>query len=133
MILALCMDDRGGMSFNGRRQSMDRAVRRDLLLEAGDAPLWVSGYTARQFDPDPRLRVCDAPEEEAGAREVCFLELGDPMPLLARAEKLILYRWNRRYPAESTYALPPAGWKLLSQVEFPGHSHPRITKEVYLP
>ena len=31
MTLILCVDDRGGLSFNGRRQSQDRRVREDLL------------------------------------------------------------------------------------------------------
>lgn len=34
MTLILCVDDRGGLSFNGRRQSQDRRVREDLLTMA---------------------------------------------------------------------------------------------------
>ena len=49
MILMACVDGRNGMAFNCRRQSRDRAVRADLLAEAGEARLWVSGATARQF------------------------------------------------------------------------------------
>ena len=36
MTLAFCVDDRGGLSFNRRRQSRDRAVSADLLSQAGD-------------------------------------------------------------------------------------------------
>lgn len=49
MILMACVDGRNGMAFNCRRQSRDRAVRADLLAEVGEACLWVSGATARQF------------------------------------------------------------------------------------
>ena len=38
MILALCVDDKNGMAFNGRRQSMDRLLRADLLTAAGEGP-----------------------------------------------------------------------------------------------
>ena len=51
MILAVCIDDRNGMLFNGRRQSQDRVLREDLVREAGGGPLWMSAYSARQFDP----------------------------------------------------------------------------------
>ena len=37
MILMACVDGRNGMAFNCRRQSRDRAVRADLLAEAGEA------------------------------------------------------------------------------------------------
>ena len=36
MILMACVDGRNGMAFNCRRQSRDRAVRADLLAEAGE-------------------------------------------------------------------------------------------------
>ena len=34
MIAVVCVDDRGGMLFNRRRQSQDRLLRQDLLEEA---------------------------------------------------------------------------------------------------
>ena len=35
MILAFCIDDQGGLAFNHRRQSRDRALVADLLAAAG--------------------------------------------------------------------------------------------------
>lgn len=58
MILMACVDGRNGMAFNCRRQSRDRAVRADLLAEAGEARLWVSGATARQFPAEEQSRLC---------------------------------------------------------------------------
>ena len=49
MIIAVCIDDKGGMLFNHRRQSQDRLLREDLLTEAAGRPLWMSGYSAKQF------------------------------------------------------------------------------------
>ena len=42
MIAALCVDDRGGLRFNGRRLSRDRVQLADLLELCGDGPLWMS-------------------------------------------------------------------------------------------
>ena len=40
MILAFCIDDQGGLVFNHRRQSRDRALVADLLAEAGARPVF---------------------------------------------------------------------------------------------
>ena len=112
MILIACVDDRGGMLFNRRRQSQDRLLRQDLLEEAGGRPGWLSPYSLKQF-PDP-------PENLRCAEE-----------FFHRAEGVILYHWNRRYPADLYFPLPLEGWTLARREEFPGSSHERITKEVY--
>lgn len=127
MTLILCVDDRGGLMFNRRRQSQDRLVRQDMLRLCGERPLAVSPYTARQFAPEDPVKVTETPEEE----DVFFLEDLPPEPFLERAQKLILYRWNRAYPGDVRIALPPQGWKLEEQAEFPGYSHEKITREVY--
>ena len=64
------------MAFNCRRQSRDRAVRADLLAEAGEARLWVSGATARQFLAEEQSRLCvdESFLEKAGPGEPCFVE-----------------------------------------------------------
>ena len=60
MIIIACIDDRGGMLFNRRRQSQDRLLRQDLLREAGARPVWMNDYTRRQFsDPAENLRTAD--------------------------------------------------------------------------
>ena len=52
---------------------------------------------------------------------------------LDRLEGLVLYRWNRRYPADAWLDVRPGppGWTLARREEFSGHSHERIAKEVY--
>ena len=127
MTLILCVDDRGGLSFNGRRQSQDRRVREDLLTMAAGGTLWMDGYSRRQFtepeaaaiqvDRDPAARAA-----EGGG--LCLLELQDPETALERADRLVLYRWGRRYPADRRLDLPPKGWRLEGRTEFPGRSRP---------
>lgn len=134
MILALCVDDKKGMAFNGRRQSMDRLLRADLLAEAGEGPLWVSPYTANQFDPAlTGLRVSEDFLLRAGPGEVCFAEFPPLAQVLDRAEGILLYRWNRTYPADQYLDFDPAaaGFRLISAGDFSGSSHTTLTKEVY--
>ena len=108
MILMACVDGRNGMAFNCRRQSRDRAVRADLLAEAGEARLWVSGATARQFPAEEQSRLCV---------DESFLEKAGPGD----------------YPADLYWDLSLEGWTLARREEFPGFSHEIITKEVYIP
>ena len=132
MTLAFCVDDRGGLSFNRRRQSRDRAVSADLLTQAGGHTLWVEPYSRPLFPQEAgNVRTAEEPWTQAGLEDLCFLELTGPSPALKRAERLILYRWNRHYPSDRKLLLPPEGWTLTSRTEFPGHSHDVITKEIY--
>lgn len=103
MTLILCVDDRGGLSFNGRRQSQDRRVREDLLTMAAGGALWMDDYSRRQFtEPEAAaIRVDRDPAARAAEGDgLCLLELQDPEAALERADRLVLYRWGRHYPAD---------------------------------
>ena len=131
MILVVCIDDKGGMLFNRRRQSQDRLLRQDLLAEAAGAALWMNAYSAGQFaEPPGNLRVAEDFPARAGEGEFCFFENVDPAPWLDRAEKVLIYRWNRSYPADRFFPLPLAGRSVERTEEFAGSRHERITKEV---
>lgn len=132
MIAALCLDGQNGMLFNHRRQSQDRLLREDLAREAAGRLLWMNAYSAGQFAPlPPNVRTAEDFLEQAGPGEVCFVEDRDLSPLWERVEGLILYRWNRRYPADVYFTLSMEDWTLARRTEFPGSSHKLITKEVY--
>lgn len=134
MKLVLCVDDKGGMAFHGRRQSMDRLLRSDLLAMVGEAPIWMTPYSAKQFDPSPaNLRIAEDFLDRAGTEEYCFAEFPPLTPWLDRTEGLVVYRWNRIYPADAHLDFDPtARFVLDSTAEFPGFSHKILTKEVYI-
>ena len=131
MILILCADNSMGLCFNGRRQSRDRALCARLLGHCAGAPLYLSPYSAGLFAPAPGLCADPAFAEKAGPGEYAFFETDDPAPWLDKAEKIILYRWNRDYPADLHLKLPRE-WKLSSSFDFAGSSHPTITEEIYI-
>lgn len=133
MLLVVCVDEKRGMAFNGRRQSMDRLLRSDLLQTVGERPLWMSPYSAKQFDPPPaNLRPAEDFLDQAGEGEYCFAEFPPLSQVLDRAEGLVVYRWNRLYPADQFLDFDPAAlFTLVSAAEFSGSSHKILTKEVY--
>ena len=127
MILAACTDDRFGMSFGGRRQSKDAAVRR-RLWELSGGNLRMSEYSSRQFDKP----VYSGADYLSGAREVdwCFAEDLAFEAFAGSIGQIVLFRWNRHYPTDVQFRFP-GKWALVRTEDFPGSSHETITMEVY--
>ncbi|OUQ23504.1 hypothetical protein B5E80_09440 [Flavonifractor sp. An135] len=135
MIWVVCVDDRNGTAFHDRPQSRDAALRADLLDTVGEKRLWMDGAARRQFtEESPNLAVAEDFPEKAGPGEYCFGGAAPVLPWLERVEAMVVYRWNRTYPADRYLDFDPAkcGWKLVEQREFPGRSHPKLTKEVFV-
>ena len=136
MIIVTCVDDNLGMLFNKRRQSQDRVLRERVLKLTSGARLWMNPYTKKQFEPDgaPQINVDEAFLSEAAPGDYCFVEDIDILPYERCAEKIILYKWNRTYPADRRFTVPlkEHGWKLVQTTDFVGSSHEKITEEVYI-
>lgn len=127
MILAVCVDDRLGLSFGGRRLSKDRAVRQRLWAMSG-GDLRMSEYSARQFEEPVKAGADYLSGAKAG--DWCFVENGDYESFADEIEKIILFRWNRCYPADEFFRFP-GNWNLSRSEDLPGFSHEIITMEVY--
>lgn len=134
MRLIVCLDDKNGMLFNHRRQSTDRALRQRMLTLTRDSVLRMSDYSARQFDMEASNIVVDeAFLMNTSEKEFCFAETGDIAQHIDKVSQLIIYRWNRVYPSDTKFpdALLKKGWKTVCRTDFPGHSHEKITEEIY--
>ena len=135
MIIIAVVDDSGGMMFNRRRQSQDRVLREKILSMAGASRLWMNDYTAKQFaDHAAEIHADNDFLTKAGAGEYCFVENTSVSACVDKIEQVILFRWNRAYPADVFFDLDLSApvWKLTGTEEFPGFSHEKITKEVYV-
>lgn len=127
MTLYICLDDRNGLKFNKRRQSRDAAVLEDIrsqiaenlriepfsekLIQEAEIPYVLSSEAAEDYFAE------DVPSEE----------------ILNQTERIVIYRWNRHYPADVRWDpdLSALGFSLRETTEFPGTSHEKITREVY--
>lgn len=139
MTCVICLGDRDGVMFNQRRVSRDAAVTgRILKIAAEHGPLNITPYTLRllpqENTPSCVVHICDHPAAEE--KGTCWVEdtIGELRPDTA-ADRLILFHWNRAYPADSLFDreafFSGDKWELVSQEEFPGKSHEKITMEVY--
>lgn len=135
MTLIVCVDDRLGMLFNHRRQSKDQALRADMLELTKNRKLWMNGYSAAQFEENAgNICVYEAFLDKAAPKDFCFVENADIAQYAHLASSVILYRWNRVYPADLCFPVElfEDRWHLESRVDFPGTSHETITREVYV-
>ena len=133
MILVVCVDDSFGMLFNRRRQSSDSEVVKKILELSGNKRLLINSFSRSLFDENQALCIDDDFLINASEGEYCFAEDVDVAPYISRAEKIVLFRWNRRYPADLFFPsnILEDGWKLEYAQDFPGNSHKKITMEVY--
>lgn len=134
MILLACVDDDMGMLFNKRRQSQDKVLLNHILDITANGRLWMNHYSARQFEshPEPQINIDENFLSEAAPGEFCFSEDVDVGPYGQWVEKIILFRWNRRYPGDLHFSIDLSNWRLVESHDFAGSSHEKITQEVYV-
>lgn len=135
MHIIVCVDDRGGMLFNNRRQSRDSAVRSRVLSGLNGRRLLMNSYSFGQFEGDCGATAILTAEDfldVAESGDVCFVENVNLLPYSDEIETVTVYKWNRTYP--SSLKLPTEivdGRKLVSTSDFVGSSHEKITEEIY--
>lgn len=135
MIVIVCIDDNYGMMFNRRRQSKDRLLLEDIIEYCKEERLYINEYSYKLFSAfnTQNLVVDNEFLEKAGKGEYCFAEDISLLPYEKRIEKLIIYKWNRRYPADLYLDISLGDeWKMVETKEFKGSSHDKITKELYI-
>ncbi|MBE7016735.1 MAG: ribonuclease Z [Ruminococcaceae bacterium] len=133
MKLVCCVDDIMGMAFFGRRQSRDALLYEDLTTEALGKTIHMQQRSASLFSAtEASIYISEAPWENAADDEFCFVEFCSPSSFGDKINEIILYRWNRRYQSDVKFDIDLSNWKKLSESEFPGSSHEKITKEVYI-
>ena len=130
MKIFICLDDNSGMMFNGRRQSRDAFVVRDIMSSIGESVLNIDKYSQVLFKAfEHKINVVDS--FDSG---FCFIENKDVTPYLKDAKKLVIYKWNRKYPSDMRFTadFSAFGFSLYEVNEFKGRSHDIITKETYV-
>ena len=109
MNIIVCLEDKNGMMFNKRRLSQDVAIREDIYKNMDGKSLIMNDYSYKMFSKDePNFE----PE----------------------IDKMIVYYWNRRYPSDLKFDIDFSNgkWEIVSEKEFEGNSHDKITKKIIL-
>ena len=132
MTAIVCIDDRGGMLFNKRRQSRDRVLIEDVISDLSDKKIYILEYSKLLFEMhEGKYEIVDDFLNVDGEDAVCFVENVDITPYKNKINKLVIYKWNRVYPADFYFPLDLKDYKLTQTAEFAGSSHENVTREVY--
>ena len=135
MTVFVCIDDNGGMLFNKRRQSRDARVIEDVARTVGDGLLYISDFSEVLFaESDASVISVPDPLEAAGESSFAFIENVHLSNHTDRIDRLIIYKWNRKYPSDFSLDIDPvaSGFKKRSTREFTGKSHDKVTREDYI-
>ena len=134
MKVIVCIDDNRGMLFNKRRQSKDRRVLEDIAKMTEKVRINAFSeklFTETETVPAIQVTVDEQFLERATEGEYCFVENVLLTPYEDKIEEMIIYHWNRKYPADVKLDIELKKWKKQSKEEFAGFSHEKITKEIY--
>lgn len=129
MQVIITVENRNGMLFNHRRVSRDQKVSERILAYCQEKELWMNAYSAKLFENKKQIHVSESFLQQKDA--ICFVEDQDITPYLPEIDTIILFRWNRDYPADLFFTVDLSEWNLIHQEEFAGKSHEKITMEVY--
>lgn len=149
MNVIVCLDEKGGMLFHGRRQSRDRVLAEKIRIITAGKRLWMNAYSYKIYSEPEKMQLRRTEEMQSGEDENAQILVAEDFPKRAqqgeyclvetetlsvwseRIEQLIVFRWNRNYPADVFFDLDLTGWEKISTEEFAGYSHEKITEEIY--
>lgn len=134
MRIIACLDDYGGMLFNSRRQSRDRMLIDDIMMDLRYEKLYILDYSKILFsDYEGRYEIVDDFSALFDSDSVCFVENVSVASCIDKVDRVTLYHWNRTYPRDFSFDVDLAreGFHLTESCEFEGYSHENIRKEIY--
>ena len=128
--LIVCLDPKGGMLFNNRRQTIDYELV--SIIEKSYNDIYIFPFSEEYFS-NVRCTVSDNPFLCAGSDSTIFLESGNALEYAEKIDKLIIYRWSSVYPADTYFDIVPldCGFKLRGKITFSTTVHKNIIKEIY--
>lgn len=131
MKLIFCLAKDNSMMFFGKRQSKDELLREWLLDYTAGSKLWMSEYSANQFDEKANISIDDNYIIYAGLEDYCLIE--DKAYNISEANEIVLCKWNRAYPGDKflNIDLKNEGFNIIDKLDIKGKSHEKITIEIY--
>lgn len=128
MKFIVCLDDNNGMLFNNRRQSRDSVVIADVINGLGGEKLNVFPFSQQLFSQyGNSINVVSAIDADG----VYFIENIDIKSFSETVDEIVVYRWNRVYPADFVCDVDFSRFIIKSAYEFEGSSHEKITRIIY--
>lgn len=131
MKLIVCTDLNNGILFNNRRQSRDKLLIEHIYNLVGENKLWITEFSKNLFE-EGKYNLFEIDNiENIKEDDFVFIENYSPKILEEKLNEIILFNWNRNYPADLYFDISLDSWKLESEIEIEGSSHEKITQKIY--
>ncbi len=124
MKIIVAVDNRLGLMFNHRRLSQDIEMRKDMKIYE---PICMNEYSYSLYKD---CVECIVDEDFLDNDGYNLVENVSVKLYQDNIDEIILYKWNRSYPADFYLDIDFELFSLIEIKEFEGKSH-HITKEIY--
>ena len=130
MNIIVCIDNKNGMMFNKKRQSRDRKLIEDIINSI-KFKICMNKYSSGLFLKYLDQIIIDENFLTKYQDYYCFVENDSLKDFENKINTIIIYKWNRDYPADLYLNIDLNNYDLIKAEEFPAYSHEKITKEIY--
>ncbi|MCD8027400.1 MAG: hypothetical protein LUF02_01770 [Erysipelotrichaceae bacterium] len=124
MKIIAAVDNRLGLMFSKRRLSQDIEMRKDMKIYE---PVFMNAYSYSLYKD---CVECIVDEDFLDNDGYNLIENVSIIPYQDNIDEIILYKWNRNYPADFYLDIDLTLFSLIDSIEFDGKSH-HLTKEMY--
>lgn len=131
MQVIVMIDDNNGIMFNNRRQSQDCILREYLLKTVNNNKLYMTEYSAKQFEDKTKIIITDD-FSLVDENDYVLIEDNDITPYIAKITSIIICKWNRTYPSDTHFTISLDDWKKIFEEDIKGYSHDKITIEKWV-
>ncbi|MGN1140370.1 MAG: ribonuclease Z [Oliverpabstia sp.] len=113
--------------------SQDKVVSKEIMDMCKNHSIYMQEYSAPLFSHGNvcKIKIVNELPYRDLIGQYVFVE-NPAVVEEGSVEKIILYRWNRKYPADQYFPIDLTEWVLSETKEFSGNSHEKITKEIYV-
>ena len=132
MVIVACIDKSGNIALNTNGQLNHIIFWVRLKVVSNEALLYMNFNSSRQFGYYPMKMIDDDFLDIAGEDSYCFVEDTDITPYIDRIDKIILYKWNKKFSSKFEFDKSILdNFSVVSKKSFYGEPFLKISEIVY--
>lgn len=132
MVIVACIDKSGNIALNTNGQLNHIIFLIRLKVVSNEALLYMNCNSSQQFGYYPMKMIDDNFLDIAGEDSYCFVEDTDVTPYIDCIDKIILYKWNKKFSSRLKFDKSILNkFSIVSKKSFYGESFLKISEVVY--
>ncbi len=133
MTAVICIDNYAGIGYNKRRQTRDAGIIRDAVSMCKGGRIVITPTSEKLFAGIPHI-CAENPLSVMGKDDLYYAEFDVFEDVFDKADTVVIYSWNRAYPADVYFQYDPEehGMTAESETLINGTSHDDVIKRVFV-